>query len=80
MGLKPWIKFLTWRNLLDTVLYLSVLTLLLACHTNLIQPVGGIFSCTDNSIKHPFKGDTVSTKFLLAIVILLLLTIVSVSM
>ena len=77
MSFKSWKDSLNFMIFIDVLLYISVLSLVLACHTNLIPPIGGSFSCTDNSIEFTYNGDTVSTKVLLVMVIVLFLITVS---
>jgi len=55
------------RCFVDLFLYLSVLILLLAIYKHLIPPTTGYFNCNDPSIWLPYKGDTFSTKVLIAV-------------
>ena len=64
-----------WQTI--SVLLLSVLGFLLAIYKHLIPPSPGYFNCDDPTIALPYKGDTFSTKILIAITLAIFLVLVS---
>ena len=56
-----------------------MLVFLLAIYKHLIPPAPGYFNCDDPTIALPYKGDTFSTKILIAIVFATFLILVNFS-
>lgn len=70
-------KYSKYNLLFDIILYLSVLIPVLVLYCNLVPgSISVYYRCDDQSIMLPHKGDTVSTKILLCMVILTTLVIV----
>ena len=59
------------------VILFSVLGFLLAIYKHLIPPSPGYFNCDDPTIALPYKGDTFSTKILIAVTLAIFLVLVS---